>query len=227
MAERILVIEDEVQIADLLRRGLLYEGYSVEIAGDGEAGLSAARDRAPDLVLLDLMLPGIDGLTVCERLRSGSDVPILILTAKDAVRERVAGLDAGADDYMIKPFSFDELLARIRALLRRRQPTDLAGQEILRFADLRLNPSTHEVHRAERRIELTAREFELLSFFIQHPRQVLTRDVLYDRIWGYDFGGESNIIEVYVRYLRAKLEDAGEPRLIQTVRGVGYALREE
>jgi two-component system, OmpR family, response regulator MprA len=227
MAERILVIEDETQIADLLRRGLLYEGYAVEITGDGEAGLSAARDRPPDLVLLDLMLPGIDGLTVCKRLRSGSDVPILILTAKDAVPDRVAGLDAGADDYVIKPFSFDELLARIRALLRRRQPADAASQEVLRFADLRLNPATHEVHRGERRIELTAREFELLSFFMQHPRQVLTRDVLYDRIWGYDFGGESNIIEVYVRYLRAKLEDSGEPRLIQTVRGVGYALREE
>ncbi len=227
MAERILVIEDEPQIADLLRRGLLYEGYSVEITGDGEAGLSSARDRPPDLVLLDLMLPGIDGLTVCKRLRSGSDVPILILTAKDAVPDRVAGLDAGADDYVIKPFSFDELLARVRALLRRRQPTDAGGQEALRFADLRLNPATHEVYRGERRVELTAREFELLSFFMQHPRQVLTRDVLYDRIWGYDFGGESNIIEVYVRYLRAKLEEAGEPRLIQTVRGVGYALREE
>jgi two-component system response regulator MprA len=227
MAERILVIEDELQIADLLRRGLLYEGYSVEITGDGEAGLSAARDRPPDLVLLDLMLPGIDGLTVCKRLRSGSDVPILILTAKDAVADRVAGLDAGADDYVIKPFSFDELLARIRALLRRRQPTDSVEQEVLRFADLRLNPATHEVYRDERRIELTAREFELLYFFMQHPKQVLTRDVLYDRIWGYDFGGESNIIEVYVRYLRAKLEDAGEPRLLQTVRGVGYALREE
>jgi two-component system response regulator MprA len=227
MAERILVIEDEAQIADLLRRGLLYEGYVVEITGDGEAGLSSARDRPPDLVLLDLMLPGIDGLTVCKRLRSGSDVPILILTAKDAVPDRVAGLDAGADDYVIKPFSFDELLARIRALLRRRQPVDAASQEVLRFADLRLNPATHEVYREERRIELTAREFELLSFFMQHPRQVLTRDVLYDRIWGYDFGGESNIIEVYVRYLRAKLEDSGETRLIQTVRGVGYALREE
>jgi DNA-binding response OmpR family regulator len=173
------------------------------------------------------MLPGIDGLTVCKRLRSGSDVPILILTAKDAVPDRVSGLDAGADDYLIKPFNFDELLARVRALLRRRQPTDAAGEEVLHFADVRLIPATHEVYRGERRIELTAREFELLSFFLQHPRQVLTRDVLYDRIWGYDFGGESNIIEVYVRYLRAKLEEAGETRLIQTVRGVGYALREE
>jgi DNA-binding response OmpR family regulator len=150
-------------------------------------------------------------------------VPILILTAKDAVPDRVTGLDAGADDYLVKPFSFDELLARIRALLRRRQPT--ADQDVLRFADLSLNPRTHEVYRSSRRIELTAREFEMLMLFMQHPRQVLTRDVIYDRIWSYDFGGESNIIEVYIRYLRSKLEERGEPRLIQTVRGVGYALR--
>lgn len=225
LSEHILVIEDETRIADLLRRGLIYEGYSVEVAPDGEAGLAAARDRPPALVLLDLMLPGIDGLTVCQRLRAASSVPILILTAKEAVPDRVAGLNAGADDYLVKPFSFDELLARIRALLRRRQPN--APQEELIFNDLRLTPATHEVFRGERRIELTAREFELLSVLMQHPRQVLTRDVLYDRIWGYDFGGESNIIEVYVRYLRSKLEEGGEPRLIQTVRGVGYALREE
>jgi two-component system response regulator MprA len=223
--EQILVIEDERQIADLLRRGLLYEGYAVEVASDGEAGLAAARDRPPDLILLDLMLPGIDGLTVCRRLRAAGDVPILILTAKDAVADRVAGLDAGADDYLAKPFSFDELLARIRALLRRRQP--VLTEEELTFADLRLNPNTHEVFRGDRQIALTAREFELLLLFMQHPRQVLTRDMLYDRIWGYDFGGESNIIEVYVRYLRSKLEERGEPRLIHTVRGVGYALRQE
>jgi two-component system response regulator MprA len=224
-SEHILIVEDDRQIADLLRRGLLYEGYSVETAADGEAGLAAARDRPPDLVLLDLMLPGIDGLTVCRRLRSASDVPILILTAKDAVPDRVAGLDAGADDYLAKPFSFDELLARVRALLRRRQPA--AAQEELVFGDLRLNPTTHEVFRGDRPVALTAREFELLLLFMQHPRQVLTRDMLYDRIWGYDFGGESNIIEVYIRYLRSKLEEGGEPRLIQTVRGVGYALRQE
>ena len=225
MPEHILVIEDDPQISDLLRRGLIYEGYSVGVAADGPTGLTAARDRPPDLVLLDLMLPGMDGLTVCSRLRAATDVPILILTAKDAVPDRVKGLDAGADDYMVKPFSFDELLARVRALLRRRQPQ--AAQEILRFADLTLNPDTHEVFRGARRIELTAREFELLLLFLQHPRQVLTRDTLYDRIWGYDFGGESNIIEVYIRYLRSKLEENGEPRLLQTVRGVGYALREE
>jgi two-component system response regulator MprA len=221
--ERILVIEDERQIAELLRRGLIYEGYSVEVARDGEVGLEAARDRPPDLVLLDLMLPGIDGLTVCKRLRAASSVPILVLTAKEAVPDRVAGLDAGADDYMVKPFNFDELSARVRALLRRGQPQ--ATLETLTFADLKLNPATYEVFRGDRRIELTAREFELLTLLMQHPRQVLTRDVLYDRIWGYDFGGESNIIEVYIRYLRAKLEEGGEPRLIQTVRGVGYALR--
>ncbi len=225
MAERILVIEDDAQIADLLRRGLIYEGYTVEVASDGEGGLTAARDRPPDIVLLDLMLPGIDGLTVCRRLRAASDVPILILTAKEAVPDRVAGLDAGADDYLVKPFSFDELLARIRALLRRHQRAGTSDE--LRFADLTMNLGSREVRRGNRRIELTAREFELLALFMQNPRQVLTRDVLYDRIWGYDFGGESNIIEVYIRYLRAKLEENGEPRLIQTVRGVGYALREE
>jgi len=225
MAEHILVIEDDTQIADLLRRGLIYEGYSVEVAADGLGGLNAARDRPPDLVLLDLMLPGMDGLTVCGRLRAASDVPILILTAKDAVPDRVKGLDAGADDYVVKPFNFDELLARIRALLRRHTPS--TSQEVLRFNDLTLNPDTRAVFRGGRRVELTAREFELLLLFMQHPRQVLTRDVLYDRIWGYDFGGESNIIEVYIRYLRSKLEDGGASRLLQTVRGVGYALREE
>jgi two-component system response regulator MprA len=225
MAERILVIEDDTQIADLLRRGLIYEGYAVEVAADGESGLNAARDRPPDIVLLDLMLPGIDGLTVCRRLRAASDVPILILTAKEAVPDRVAGLDAGADDYLVKPFSFDELLARIRALLRRRQRA--GANDELHFADLVVNLGSREVRRGNRRIELTAREFELLVLFMQNPRQVLTRDVIYDRIWGYDFGGESNIIEVYIRYLRSKLEEGGEPRLIQTVRGVGYALREE
>jgi len=225
MPEHILVVEDDPQIADLLRRGLIYEGYSVEVTGDGLDALTAARDRPPDLVLLDLMLPGMDGLTVCKRLRAANDVPILILTARDAVPDRVKGLDAGADDYVVKPFNFDELLARIRAQLRRRVPA--SDQEVLRFADLMLNPNTHEVFRGGRKIELTAREFEVLLLFMQHPRQVITRDLLYERIWGYDFGGESNIIEVYVRYLRSKLEEGGAARLIQTVRGVGYALRED
>jgi two-component system response regulator MprA len=197
----------------------------VEVAADGESGLSAARDRPPDIVLLDLMLPGIDGLTVCRRMRAASEVPILILTAKDAVPDRVAGLNAGADDYVIKPFDFDEILARVRALLRRRQRA--SAPEELRFADLSIDLGSREVYRGSRRVDLTAREFEMLALFMQNPRQVLTRDVLYDRIWGYDFGGESNIIEVYIRYLRSKLEEGGEPRLIQTIRGVGYALREE
>jgi two-component system, OmpR family, response regulator MprA len=225
VTERVLVIEDEPQIADLLRRGLIYEGYVVEVAPDGESGLAAARDRPPDVVLLDLMLPGMDGLTVCRRLRSAGTTPILILTAKDAVPDRVTGLDAGADDYVVKPFSFDELLARLRAVLRRRQPG--ASQETLRFADMILNPNTREVWRGNERIDLTAREFDLVSLFMQHPRQVLTRDLIYDRIWGYDFGGESNIIEVYIRYLRTKLEEGGKPRLIHTLRGVGYVLRDE
>jgi two-component system response regulator MprA len=225
MAEHILIIEDDPQIADLLRRGLLYEGYAVDVARDGPDGLTTARDRPPQLVLLDLMLPSMDGLTVCQRLRAASDVPILILTAKDAIPDRVKGLDAGADDYLVKPFDFDELLARVRALLRRRAPA--ANQERFQFADLTLNSTTREVFRGQQRIDLTAREFDLLQLFMQHPRQVLTRDIIYDRIWGYDFGGESNIIDVYVRYLRAKLEANGAARLVQTVRGVGYALREE
>ncbi|NOZ29917.1 MAG: response regulator transcription factor [Chloroflexi bacterium] len=224
MAGHVLIIEDEANIADFLRRGLLYEGYSVEVAPDGETGLAAARDRPPDIVILDLMLPGIDGMEVCRRLRAASDVPILMLTAKDAVPDRVAGLDAGADDYLVKPFDFEELLARLRAILRRRAPSP--EQEILRFADLTLNPATREVWRGNRAIDLTAKEFDVLELFMRHPRQVLTRDILYERIWGYDFSGESNIIEVYIRYLRTKLEAGGEPRLLHTVRGVGYVLRE-
>ncbi len=224
MAERILVVEDEQKIASLLRRGLLYEGYTVDVAPNGESGLQMARDNPPDLVLLDIMLPGIDGLEVCRRLRAASDVPILMLTAKDAIPDRVAGLDSGADGYMVKPFDFDELLARVRALLRRVQTK--TTREELRFADLTLNSATREVYRGSRRMELTAREFDVLSLFMQHPRQVLTRDIIYERIWDYDFGGESNIIEVYVRYLRSKMEANGEPRLLHTSRGVGYVLRE-
>ncbi len=224
MAERILVIDDEPKIVSFIRRGLAYEGYEVEVAYDGEEGLVKARDNPPDVIILDVMLPGLDGLEVCRRLRAGGDVPILMLTAKDAVPDRVAGLDSGADDYLVKPFAFEELLARIRALLRRRQPQE---QEILRFDDLTMNTATRQVQRGGRDIELTAKEYDLLELFMRHPQQVLTRDIIYERIWGYDFGGESNIIEVYVRYLRSKLEAKGEPRLIHTVRGVGYALREK
>lgn len=227
MPERILVIDDETKIVDLLRRGLSYEGYEVEVAYDGESGLAQVRRDPPDLVILDIMMPGLDGVEVCRRLRAEgwSDLPILILTARDAVPDRVAGLDAGADDYLVKPFAFDELLARVRALLRRRRPSGDA--QLLRFGDVVANSVTREVRRGDRLVNLTAKEFDLLELFLRHPRQVLTRDSIYEQVWGYDFGGESNIIEVYIRYLRSKLEAEGEPRLLQTVRGVGYALREE
>jgi two-component system, OmpR family, response regulator MprA len=223
--EHILVIEDEARIAQFIERGLIYEGYRVSVARDGQLGLTIARDNPPDLVVLDWMLPGIDGLEVCKRLRAANEVPILMLTAKDDIKDRVTGLDAGADDYLVKPFSVDELMARIRALLRRSTPT--SRPEILRFADLTLDTGTHRAQRGDRPIDLTAKEYELLELFMRNPRQVLTRDLIFDRVWGYDFGGESNIIEVYVRYLRQKTESENESRLIHTVRGVGYVLREE
>jgi two-component system response regulator MprA len=224
MTARILVIEDDEAILKFLRRGLAYEGYQVDTALDGQSGLALSLDNQYDLVVLDLMLPGIDGLEVCRRLRAGGPVPILILTAKDAVTDRIQGLDIGADDYMTKPFNLDELLARIRALLRRAQPS---RPQVLRFADLSLDTGTRQASRGDRIISLTAKEYELLELFLRHPRQVLTRDMIFDRVWGYDFGGESNIIEVYIRYLRQKLEADDEDRLIHTVRGMGYVLREE
>jgi two-component system response regulator MprA len=225
MSPKILIVEDEEQIASFLRRGLSYEGYEVETAADGASALAKARDARPDLVVLDLMLPGMDGLEVCRRLRSAhSSLPILILTARDSVSDRVQGLDAGSDDYMVKPFALAELLARVRALLRRAGPGE---PEVLPFADLRLDTGTRQVYRAETQIELTSKEFDLLELFLRHPKQVLTRETIYDRVWGYDFGGESNIIEVYIRYLRQKLEADGRSRLLFTVRGVGYVLREE
>jgi len=223
MTARILVIEDDEAILKFLRRGLAYEGYQVDTAMDGQAGLTLARDNPPDLVVLDLMLPGIDGLEVCRRLRAGGPLPIIILTAKDTVNDRIQGLDMGADDYMVKPFNLDELLARVRALLRRAQPT---RPQILRFADLMLDTGTRQAARGDRAISLTAKEYELLELFMSQPRQVLTRESIFDRVWGYDFGGESNIIEVYIRYLRQKLEENDESRLIHTVRGMGYVLRE-
>jgi len=223
MAPRILVVEDEERIRQFLKRGLTYENYIVDTAIDGQDGLDKARDNPPDLVLLDIMLPGIDGLEVCRRLRAATDVPILMLTAKESIEDRVAGLDAGADDYLVKPFSFDELLARVRALLRRAQPSQ---PQVYRFADLELDTGTRQGRRAGQIFDLTAKEYELLELFMRNPRQVLTRDVIFDRVWGYDFGGESNIIEVYVRYLRQKTESDDLPRLIHTVRGVGYVLRE-
>jgi two-component system response regulator MprA len=225
MAERILVIEDEQRIAQFIERGLIFEGYRVDVAYDGKTGLSMARDNPPDLVILDWMLPGMDGLEVCKRLRAATSVPILMLTARDEVADRVLGLDSGADDYLVKPFSFDELLARIRALFRRASVT--SKPEILRFADMTLDTGTHRATRGNRPIDLTAKEYELLELFMRNPRQVLTREMIFDRVWNYDFGGESNIIEVYVRYLRQKTEAENEPRLLHTVRGVGYVLREE
>lgn len=223
MKEHILIIEDDEAIVRLLRRGLSYEGYQVETALDGETGLAMARDHHPDLVVLDLMLPGMDGLEVCQRLRGGSNVPILMLTAKDTINDRVQGLDAGADDYQVKPFELDELLARVRALLRRTQPERV---QVLTFADLTLDTSTRQAARKNRSISLTAKEYDLLELFMRHPRQVLTREMIFDRVWGYDFGGESNVLDVYIRYLRQKLEVEGEMRLLHTVRGVGYVLRE-
>jgi two-component system response regulator MprA len=222
MSEHILIVEDDQGIADTLRRGLIFEGYQASVAYDGKTALDMAREQMPDLVILDWMLPGLDGLEVCKRLRAASDVPILMLTAKDSVAERVEGLDAGADDYLVKPFAFDELLARIRALLRRAAPSQA---EVLHFADLELDTGARQARRGDRTIDLTAKEYELLELFMRNPRNVLTRDLIFDRIWSYDFGGESNIIEVYVRYLRRKLEAEGQPRLIHTVRGVGYVLR--
>jgi len=220
---RILVVDDDPEILSLLKRGLAYDGYEVDAAKDGAEALAKARDSEPDLVVLDVMMPGLDGIEVSKRLRQASQVPILMLTAKGTVADRVTGLDSGADDYLVKPFSFDELLARVRALLRRSQPRE---GEVLRFGDLSLDTATREVTRGNDAIDLTVQEFDLLELFMHHPRQVLTRDRIYARVWGYDFGGESNVIEVYVSYLRTKLEDGGRSRLIHTVRGVGYALRD-
>lgn len=224
MAAHILVVEDEAKLAQFIKMELEFEQYEVTHAPDGFTGLSTAREIEPDLILLDWMLPGISGLEICRRLRqTGNKVPIILLTAKDEVSDRVAGLDAGADDYVVKPFSIEELLARVRANLRREQEEDV---DLIQFSDLSLNRSTREVFRGKRAIELTAKEFDLLDYLLSHPRQVLTRDQILERVWGYDFMGDSNIIEVYVRYLRIKLEDSQESRLIQTVRGVGYVLRE-
>lgn len=225
VAPRILVVDDDAKVLSLMRRGLAFAGYTVDLAPDGEQALGMARAHLPDLVVLDVMLPGIDGLEVCRRLRAGEpNLPVLLLTAKDRVPDRVAGLDAGADDYLVKPFAFDELLARIRALLRRARP---AEAESLSFADLRVDLLTREVRRGERPIDLTTKEFDLLEYFLRHPRQVLSRDQIFDGVWGSDFLGGSNVIDVHVMRLRDKLQAAGEPRLIQSVRGIGYSLRED
>jgi two-component system, OmpR family, response regulator MprA len=223
---RILVVDDERAVRESLRRALELEGYEVELAADGREALYllSSEEPDPDAVLLDVLMPGIDGLEVCRRLRrSGSRLPVLMLTARAEVENRVEGLDAGADDYVTKPFALEELLARLRALLRR--TADGSG-EILRFEDLELDPRTREVRRGGEPIELTRTEFSLLELFLLNPRQVLTRSLIFERVWGYDFGASSNSLDVYIGYLRRKTEAGGKPRLIQTVRGVGYALRE-
>jgi two-component system response regulator MprA len=220
---RILVVEDDVEITDVLRRSLRHQGYEVRTALDGPGALEAAGDFVPDLVVLDLGLPGLDGLEVCRRLRGGSDVPILILTARSETRDRVEGLDSGADDYLVKPFERQELLARIRALLRRRPPR---GSASLTVGDLRLNPDTHEVARGERKLELTNREFELLEFMMRNERLVVSRERLLDEVWGYDPMAATNTIDVFVSNLRRKLEADGDSRLLHTIRGAGYVFRE-
>src|SRR5512146_3104059 len=221
---RILVIDDDKNITSFLKRALAYSGYAVEVAENGQAGLNRALESPPDLVVLDIMMPGIDGYEVCRRLRAGGDVPILMLTAKDEVRDRVRGLDVGADDYLVKPFALEELQARIRALLRRREPE--ATRQVLHYADLEVDTGSRDVRRGDRKIELTAKEYELLTTFLRQPRQVLSREFLLERVWGFNFRAETHVLEVYVGYLRQKLEAGGEPRLIHTVRGAGYVLRE-
>jgi two-component system response regulator MprA len=221
----IAIVDDDAAIRTALGRALRMENYDVELFEDGSSALRAIQLRAPDAIVLDLQLPDIDGLEVCRRIRRAGDAtPILMLTARDAVNDRVEGLDVGADDYLVKPFDLAELLARLRALLRRRQITD-GDDTILRFEDLTLNPGTREVRRGDRVIELTKIEFDLLELFLQHPRQVLTRDQILDLVWGYTFDSGTNSLAVYIGYLRRKLEEDNEARLIQTVRGVGYALR--
>ena len=219
----ILVVDDDRRITSMLSRALRAEGYEVRTANDGAEGLSRVRDRQPDLVVLDLLMPGVDGLEVCRRLREESNLPILILTAKDETDDRVQGLDNGADDYLVKPFALDELLARVRALLRRRETRE---DRVLRFADLALDLTSRIATRGEQGIELTTREFELLAYFMRHPREVLAQDQILDRVWDGQYDAESNVLHVYVGYLRNKLEAGGQPRLIHTVRGVGYVLRE-
>jgi two-component system, OmpR family, response regulator MprA len=222
-----MVVDDERAVRESLRRALELEGYEIDLAADGQEALSRLLDNGgsqPDAVILDVLMPGVDGLEVCRRLRKGGNgVPVLMLTAKDEIENRVAGLDAGADDYVTKPFALEELIARVRALLRR---TSESSDETLRFADLELDPGTREVRRSGQVIELTRTEFALLELFMTNPRQVLTRSIIFERVWGYDFGFASNSLDVYIGYLRRKTEAGGMPRLIQTVRGVGYALRE-
>jgi len=222
---KVLIAEDDRSVRQSLQRALRYEGYDISLAVDGAEALESIKDDRPDALILDIMMPYVDGLSVCRRVRSkGDDLPILMLTAKHEISDRVAGLDAGADDYLVKPFALEELLARLRALLRRTAPEDIGGS--LTFADLSLDPETRRVERGGRPIELTKTEFDLLELLMLNSGIVLTREVIYERIWGYDFGTSSNSLDVYIGYLRRKTETEGETRLIHTVRGVGYSLRE-
>jgi two-component system response regulator MprA len=223
---RVLVVDDEPAVREALRRALSLEGYEVDLAENGAEALRKVGPVDPDVVVLDVLMPEVDGLAACRRLRAeGNRVPVLMLTARAGIGDRVDGLDAGADDYLVKPFALEELLARIRALLRRGGHE--RGEDALHFGDVELDPATREVRRGERQVELTRTEFNLLELFLRNPRQVLTRSLIFERVWGYDFGPTSNALDVYIGYLRRKTEAGGEPRLIQTVRGVGYALREQ
>ena len=222
--QRILVVDDDATVTSVLKRGLAFEGYAVDTAATGMQGLNVARDRAPDLVILDLMMPGLDGFEVLSRLRSAdANLPVLMLTARDAPADQVRGLESGADDYVVKPFTFAVLAARVKALLRRRE---VDHPEVLRFADLSLDTGMKRAHRGTRDIELTSTEYEVLRQFLLHPRRVLPKHMIMDRVWGYDVEGSSNVLEVYVKQLRQKLEAGGEPRLIHTFRGAGYILRD-
>jgi two-component system response regulator MprA len=221
----ILVVDDDRKITDMLRRTLIYEGYRVVTAADGDEALTKTQAERPDLVVLDWLMPRLNGLEAAKLLRKASDLPILMLTARDTVEQRVEGLDSGADDYLVKPFAPDELLARIRALLRRAEVTD--KDRALTYVGLSLDPLTRETQRGDRSFNLTPKEFDLLHYLMRYPRQVLARDRILQEVWGYDFDGNGNVLEVYIGYLRNKTEAGGEPRLIQTVRGVGYVLREE
>jgi len=226
---RVLVVDDEPGVRTALERALRLERYDVLLATDGRRALDLLAEEKVDAIVLDVSMPEIDGLEVCRRLRGAGDTtPVLMLTARDAIDDRVAGLDAGADDYLVKPFALRELNARLRALLRRAEPeTGPEGSSTLRYDDLRLDPVAHEAFRGDRRLELSRTEFSLLEFFLEHPRQVLNRSQIFERVWGYDFGSTSNSLGVYIGYLRRKTEAGGEPRLLHTVRGVGYVLREE
>ncbi len=226
MRSTILIVDDDEKIVSMLRRGLAFEGYEVQTASNGAEGLSKLMDKEPDIVVLDVMMPQIDGFEVCRRSReAGSKVPVLMLTAKDEVQSRVTGLDTGADDYLVKPFALEELLARVRALLRRKSDSAGTPDNRLMYEDIILDNDSREVLRDGQRLELTAKEFELLNLFMQNPRRVLSRDLIMDKIWGYDYSGESNVLEVYIAMLRQKTEEYGGKRLIQTIRGAGYILR--